>query len=290
MMTDAQDVMALRERQRAEWSAAAPAWQPDPATPVAAADPVTQRLLALARVAPGQRVLDLACGGGNPAFAIAAQIGDEGQVLGLDLSPEMIEGTRTRAQRQGIRNAEFRVIADELELGVPPDHFDAATCRFGLMFMPDPGLTLRMLYTALTPGAWVAASTWAGLERCPSYAVLVTIIRRHVDLSPAALAELTRPFSALGERWQLEALLGAAGFGDLQVDLVDGASEAEDAAAYWDAQSARAAPMRGLLASLPDERRTAIRADAVATLGAMFPGGPVRLLNQAWVVAGVKPA
>lgn len=290
MMTDSQDAVELRERQRAEWSAAAPAWQPDPATPVAAADPVTQRLLALACVAPGWQVLDLACGGGNPAFAIAAQVGAEGHVLGLDFSPEMIEGTWTRAQRQGIRNAEFRVIADELELGVPNDHFDAATCRFGLMFMPDPGLTLRMLHQALKPGARVAVSTWAGLERCPSYAVLVAIIRRHIDLSPAALAELTRPFSALGERQQLEALFAAAGFGDLEVDLVDGVSEAEDAAAYWDAQSARAAPMRGLLAALSDQRRTAIRADAVATLGAMFPGGPVRLPNQVWVAAGLKSA
>jgi len=289
-MSDGQDAVELRERQRAEWSAAAPAWQPDPATPVAAADPVTQRLLALARVAPRQRVLDLACGGGNPAFAIAAQVGDEGHVLGLDLSPEMIEGTSTRAQRQGIRNAEFRVIADELDLGVPADHFDAATCRFGLMFMPDPGLALRMLRQALKPGARVAVSTWAGLDRCPSYAVLVAIIRRHVDLSTAELTELTRPFSALGERQQLEALLTAAGFGELEIDLVDGANEAEDATAYWDAQSARAAPMRGLLAALSDERRTAIRADAVATLGAMFPGGPVRLPNQVWVAAGIKPA
>ena len=106
----------------------------------------------------------------------------------------------------------------------------------------------------------------------------------------AALTELTRPFSALGERQQLEALFTAARFGELEIDLVDGANEAEGAAAYWDAQSARAAPMRGLLAALSDERRTAIRADAVATLGAMFPGGPVRLPNQAWVAAGIKPA
>jgi len=54
-MTGGQCAVELRERQRAEWSAAAPAWQPDPATPVAAADPVTQRLPVLARVAPGQR-------------------------------------------------------------------------------------------------------------------------------------------------------------------------------------------------------------------------------------------
>ena len=289
-MTDTQDAVELRKRQRAEWSAAAPAWQPDPATPLAATDAVTQRLLALARVVPGQQVLDLACGGGNPAFAIAAQVGDGGHVLGLDFSPEMIEGTSARTQSRGISNAEFRAIADELDLGVPPDHFDAATCRFGLMFMPDPGLALRMLYQALKPGARIAVSTWAGLERCPSYAVLVSIVRRHVDLSPAALTELTRPFSALGERQQLEALLTAAGFGELEIDLVDGANEAESAAAYWDAQSARAAPMRALLATLSEERRTAIRADAIATLGAMFPSGPVRLTNQAWIAAGIKPA
>src|SRR5947209_6718976 len=108
----------VRAQQRAEWSAAAPGWIRHRHAVSAPARPLTEQLLALAQIRPGQRVLDLACGTGDPAFTIAERVGPTGAVLGLDQSPEMIDGARAWAHAHGVQNVEFRQIQMEVELGV----------------------------------------------------------------------------------------------------------------------------------------------------------------------------
>jgi ubiquinone/menaquinone biosynthesis C-methylase UbiE len=289
---ETQDASAdiVREKQRLVWAraAAGPAWQPGPDVAIAPADPITGCLVDLAQIGPGQRVLDLACGGGNPAFIIAAEVGVNGFVLGLDITEAMVEATTARARRQGIANAEFRVIPSEPELGVSAESFDVATCRHGLMFMPDRLGALRALYEALKPGRRIAISTWAGLERCRASNVLVEAIARHVPLSPPELAEVTRAFTALPEPEMLVDLLNTAGFSEVEVAFVESWNEAETAGALWETMIGRAAPMLALLSGLADTVRDAIRADAIATMEALCPGGPVRLPNVALVAAGEK--
>ncbi|HWE63029.1 MAG TPA: methyltransferase domain-containing protein, partial [Chloroflexota bacterium] len=83
----------MREQQRQLWSAAVSGWQPGVDAAIAPADPITEQLIALAQIEPGQRVLDLSCGAGNPAFQIARRVGGTGFVLGLDIAEAMIVGT-----------------------------------------------------------------------------------------------------------------------------------------------------------------------------------------------------
>lgn len=71
---------------------------------------LSRRMLAQAGVAPGHRVLDLATGCGEPALSAAERVGPGGRVLGLDISPGMIEQARARADEAGVANAEFRVM------------------------------------------------------------------------------------------------------------------------------------------------------------------------------------
>src|SRR6478672_662618 len=93
----------LREQQRANWDRAAPGWgvyedkSDDHAN-------LTARLLSLAGIQAGHHVLDLACGTGDPSFAIAARVGATGSVLGLDLSSAMAERAGQLAQERGIVN------------------------------------------------------------------------------------------------------------------------------------------------------------------------------------------
>src|SRR5262249_27328966 len=110
--------MVVRERQRADWNRAAAGWRQRAERPTGDTTP-TDRLVAMAGIRTGQRVLDLACGVGDPALAIAERVGPSGTVLGLDLSEAMLAGARTFAHQRGIGNAEFRRIDSELELSVP---------------------------------------------------------------------------------------------------------------------------------------------------------------------------
>ena len=279
---------ALRDRQRRDWNLAAPGWgrRRDRSH---TGDPVlTERLLALAGVRPGQRVLDLACGVGDPAFALADRVGPTGAVLGLDLSPGMVELARAGAAERGLANVEFRPIESELDLGVPAASFDAATCRFGLMLMPEPARALTAIRRALKPGARAAACTWGPPERVPYFATVMQIVRRHVDLpppDPAAPGPMALPTPAA-----LAGVFQAAGFAEVETESVEATVlAAETPAAFWDAAVTVSGLLLALLGSLPAKRREAIRDDAIRTLGGMFPEGPVRLGGEALVAAGTNP-
>jgi demethylmenaquinone methyltransferase/2-methoxy-6-polyprenyl-1,4-benzoquinol methylase len=102
-------------------------------------------------IGPTARVLDLACGTGDLAFAAAARAVD-GQVLGLDASSEMIALARARAAREAPRrNVEFRV-ADISALDVPASSVDAVTAGYALRNVPDYERCVGEIARVLRPG------------------------------------------------------------------------------------------------------------------------------------------
>ncbi|HYF95397.1 MAG TPA: methyltransferase domain-containing protein [Symbiobacteriaceae bacterium] len=277
----------IREEQRKEWTVSAAGWERPRKLVTAADDPVTDALLALAGIGSGQRVLDLACGNGNPGLAIAGRVGAAGQVLGLDLSDGMVNAARAVVQELNIRNAEFRTVADELHLDVPPASFDAATCRFGLMFMPDPAAALRAVHAALKPGGRVAVSTWGDPARVAFIGIPYRAVLRHVPIPPFGPG--TPGPLALSSAVTLRSTLEAGGFVDVEVTVRETITdEVESPAAFWDHLIRTAGPLRRVTESVPAETVAAIRADVIETLQYMFPEGPVRLKGEALVAAGRK--
>jgi SAM-dependent methyltransferase len=282
------DAATVRGRQQAGWDHSAPGWRSRQAQLTAGDATVTDRLLALAGIAAGMRVLDLACGAGDPALAVAARVGPTGHVLGLDLSQAMVDEAHALASERGVRNATFRRIASELELGVADAGFDAATCRFGVMFMPDPVAALAAVRRALKPGGRVSVSTWGRPERSPYITIISAVVGRHAALPPAdpgAPGATRLPTPAA-----VEGVLRAAGFVDVAAEAVEVvALAAETAAACWEARLATAGPIGAVVAALPEDVRGAIRADAIRTLEDLCPGGPVALGGEAILAAGTNP-
>ena len=115
---------------------------------------ITGRLLRDAGLFTGMKVLDIGSGAGDVAFAAAELVGSEGEVLGVDMNPEILETARTRAQAAGLANVQF-VAGDAQTLDLPND-FDALIGRLVLMYLPDPVETLKQLATRLRPGGIVA--------------------------------------------------------------------------------------------------------------------------------------
>ena len=91
------------------WSAAAPFWEKHRKIIRQMFAPVTRALVEDALIKPGQAVLDIATGPGEPALTIASSVGPEGKVFGIDPVPEMVEAARREATRLGIRSAQFDV-------------------------------------------------------------------------------------------------------------------------------------------------------------------------------------
>src|SRR5262245_47854732 len=125
-----------RERTIRAYAEAARGWARWEAEFVAFTWPVTLRLVQRLGLTAGQRVLDIGCGTGEPALAIASTVGPGGAVRATDLTPEMLAVARQRAAALRIENIEFEQAAIE-ELGPPARAYDAVVSRWGVIFCRD---------------------------------------------------------------------------------------------------------------------------------------------------------
>jgi ubiquinone/menaquinone biosynthesis C-methylase UbiE len=128
----------MRHHAQMEWNAAAPGWKKYGKDMLKWIAPVSDQLIRSTGITSGQTVLDVATGAGQPALTIAKVVGPNGKVIGVDLSPEMLEVAKEEAAYQGLTNVVFQVVKDESLSMFSDNTFDSVVCRNGLMFMPDP--------------------------------------------------------------------------------------------------------------------------------------------------------
>jgi ubiquinone/menaquinone biosynthesis C-methylase UbiE len=172
------DARLQRRVQRYGWDLAAAHYETLWRGPLAG---VQAALLQAAAVAPGEAVLDVACGSGLVSFVAAAAAAPSGRVLGIDLSQGMVEAARHRALHQGLRDAaplEF-LRMDAEQLALPAAGFDVVLCALGLMYLPDPARALQEMQRVLRPGGRVALAVWGERARC-GWAPLFPIVDAEV--------------------------------------------------------------------------------------------------------------
>src|SRR5215470_5906029 len=131
------DPAVWKRQQREQWSHVAQGWQRRWVAFERDAQPLSDRLMELAHIAPGQRVLDVATGIGEPAMTAARRVGPAGSVVAIDQAAEMLAVALERMQAGGVENIEF-VEGDAETLVVEPASFDAVVSRWGLLFFQDP--------------------------------------------------------------------------------------------------------------------------------------------------------
>ncbi len=145
--------------ERVEWAQRGAAWDRQADRMAALAARLNQPLIEAADLHPGQAVLDLASGAGEPALTIAALVAPDGRVTATDLVEEMLTGARRRAAAAGLATIAFK-IADMAALPFADASFDRITCRFGLMFAPDTEGALREAWRVLRPGGRAVWMVW----------------------------------------------------------------------------------------------------------------------------------
>jgi ubiquinone/menaquinone biosynthesis C-methylase UbiE len=196
------DAKLQRRVQRYGWDLAStdydPLWQEQLA-------PARNWMLSSAALAPGEKVLDLACGTGLVTLAAAASVGPDGSVLGTDISGQMVAVARQRAIEQQVSNVTFeRMDAETLDF--PDATFDVVLCSLGLMYVPDPERAVREWRRVLRPGGRVAMAVWGKRANC-GWSPVFPIVEAEVDTDVCPL------FFALGEIDALSQLCEDAGFG-----------------------------------------------------------------------------
>lgn len=208
------DPVAVRDHQRMVWDGVSGGWQRWRRRFELAAGLVTARLLEMAAVGPGDTVLDIGSGVGEPAISAARVVTPTGRVVGIDLSPAMIAGARRSAA--GLENVEF-VIGDLETAILPLDAFDAVVSRWALMFAADRIEMLRAAARRLKPGRTFAAAVWGAPADAPAISLAFRSIAEHLALptpppgpGPFSMAD---PATAAAE-------LHEAGLDDISVEEV----------------------------------------------------------------------
>lgn len=224
---------------------------------------VTEVLVDYSKPAPGMHVLDLASGTGEPAITLARLVGDQGKVVALDQSSELLEIASRRAKERHLTNFETRA-ADAHKLPFPDQFFDLATCRFGVMFFADPVKAMAELHRVLKPNSRACCVAWSSIEQ-PYWQSTMKIVHKHVGgnmLEPGG----PDPFR-FAPPGSFSNVLQNAGFRDVE-------ESTRNVPWTWPGKSSEvleyarscSTPFQPMLSRVPPERWPVIRAEAQSAI------------------------
>jgi len=238
------DPAGFRAAQQGHWDAAAVGWMAWSEFNDRADRHISERLVELAGVRSGSRVLDVAAGYGEPALTAARAAGSEGRVVATDISAEMLAFACERAAAAGLGNVEF-LQSDACSLDFPHASFDAAVSRWGIIFEPDAEAAAGRIRAFLKPGARIAISSWGEPDQVPflSIPMRTTMQRLAVPPPPAGTpGPLSRPTPAA-----VGALLAGGGFSDVAVEEAEVAFRFDSPEHFTAYVRAIAAPIRAMI-------------------------------------------
>jgi SAM-dependent methyltransferase len=248
----------------------------------------TEAILEAAHLRAGMRVLDLACGVGDPSLSIAGEVAPSGRVTATDLGPGMMSLAEELARKKGITNIEFREASAE-SLPFPDCSYDVLTCRFGIMFFPDLAKALRECFRVLKPGGRAAFVAWGKKEQ-PFFTATAGILLKHVPVPPPPPDPEGPSLFMFGERDRLRHALERAGFTNVHEEarIVNGhwAGPPEE---YWEQFSEVAAPFRPLIAQLSPEQKAAAVAEILAALKKFWNGKELNMPLEIVIGSGTRP-
>jgi len=207
------DADKYKRTQHDQWNEDAAAWHRWGPTLQDWFGGVTKTMLDLAQIAPGQHVLDIAAGAGEPALSAAERVGPQGYVLATDLSENIIRFAQKNADDRHLANFHSEAMDGE-NLELPDASFDVVLCRFGLMYMPNRQRALAEWHRVLKPGGRAVVAVYSTPDKNGWGAVPIGVIRKHAQLPPP-LPGQPGPFSMGGEG-VLEGAYREANFQDIQ--------------------------------------------------------------------------
>jgi SAM-dependent methyltransferase len=262
-------------------------------------EPLTHELVEKVAPAIGERIIDVGCGCGDLALALASRVGPAGHILGIDVSKLMLERAQARALA-GDDTTVTWVEADAAEHEFVAE-YDLLASRFGTMFFADPVAAFRNLRRALKPGGRFAFLCWRSLERNPWLAVPLAPLHDLLGPRPPVDPFAPGPF-AFSDPNRVGEILSATGYSDFSATLVEASlllGRAEAAAEMDSKASAiadaleltlRTGPVAAFLRDADEATKIEARRRVSAALSTLVADGEIRLPGSCWLYTGRRPA
>ncbi|GAC1441036.1 MAG: methyltransferase domain-containing protein [Sediminibacterium sp.] len=241
--------------------------------------PVQDKLMEMAQLKQGEKIIDIACGTGLVSFPAALQAGKDGFVLGTDISDRMVDKAAALAKEKQLENIQFQQMDAEI-LQVEDNSFDVAISSLGLMYVPDPLQAIREMYRVLKPGGRALAAVWGRRDHC-GWADLFEIIDKRVA------SEVCPMFFNLGTHDILERNLRTAGFVNIHTERIDTLLQYES-----DEEACKAAFIGGPVAlaynKFTEVVKEAVSQEYLASIKTCYAGGKYKIPGEFLVAAGYK--
>ncbi|HTW86404.1 MAG TPA: methyltransferase domain-containing protein [Candidatus Binataceae bacterium] len=267
------------------WDEAAAGWTKWWPTFEQAAQVVSNRLIEMAGIQSGGRVLDIATGIGEPAVSAARKVGPKGKVLAVDHSTGMLQAARHRAAQLGLTNIEFRQL-DAESIALPEHDFNAILSRWGLMFLPDLTGALGRMRTLLADGGRLAAAVWGTPDKVPMISLAGETVRKIANLPPPPPGSPDP--CRLCDRVALARSFKDAGFSDFVLEPMNITYEFKSPEEFAQFRYDVATPFRTMVDKLDSETRKRVM-DAVLSEARRFvKDGGLRLDNETICVSARK--
>ncbi len=172
--------------------------------------------LASANAAPGEKVIDVGCGCGDTAIALARTVGPGGEVQGVDVSSPMLEVARRRAAETAYAHLTFREA--DASIAPLPNGRDLIFSRFGVMFFSDPTAAFQHLRGALRAGGRMGFCCWRHPRENPWAMVPLMAAREALSVNPGPSDPTAPGPFAFADEDRLRGILTGAGFTDINIE------------------------------------------------------------------------
>ncbi|HLK07914.1 MAG TPA: methyltransferase domain-containing protein [Candidatus Angelobacter sp.] len=279
------DVTTLRET--ADWNSfgranASQKWRRQSA---AMGNDMTRAIVAAAQVQTGMRVLDIACGTGEPAISLATDLAGGGEVVGIDISPAPLKIAAERATQRSLSNVTFQQ-ADAHHLPFADSSFDCITSRLGVMFFSDLPRALGEMRRVLKPEGRAILLVWGPMNQPYFQTTIGTVLHM---LPSVVTPESGQKMFALGEKGVLSQALRLAGFSQVKEELVTvpwtwmGTPEE-----VWEYFQDVTVPFASLIQSIPADRRDEIDAEVVKAISQYYDGASIKFTATVNIAVAVK--
>jgi SAM-dependent methyltransferase len=246
-------------------------------------EPLGRRALTALAARPGERVLDIGCGGGETVLALARAVAPDGAVTGMDVSGAVLE----YARRDALGRAQVSFVqADVQTYPFEPATFDAAFSRFGVMFFADPTAAFANIRRSLKPRGRLTFVCWRALAENQLDELPLRAALPYLPPQPAPDTDAPGPF-AFADAERLRGILQAAGFSDITITAHDELVSSGDLEAML-AVSTQVGALGKILRENPALKTAALPA-VRAALAAHDGLHGVQLNAATWVVAGRQP-
>jgi SAM-dependent methyltransferase len=238
-----------------------------------------------AKLAPGERVIDVGCGCGQTSLQLAERVGPGGSVIGIDISTVMLARAQERAAAYDLPQLRFEN-ADAQTAALAALRADLVFSRFGVMFFADPPAAFANLRRALKPGGRLTFGCWQELKRNPWLLVPLLAAAEHVALPDPPAPDAPGPF-ALADPGRLRAILASAGFDTIGLEpcerelAVGGGGSLEQAVRFL----VQLGPLGTVLRDADGPTRARATAAVREALAPFASHGAVRMKCAAWIVS-----